>query len=126
MADFPEDDSDKERREEAVGRRLGVERWYYLQAIQAAVAFTNAAPADPNPRQWRQWGARNLGGRIRSLAQDPRNPSTIYAGSAQGGVFRSDDGGDTWRSLGLPGDSFPVGALALAPSDSTVLYVGTG
>jgi hypothetical protein len=126
MAEFPEDDDDKERREEALGGRLGVQQWYYLQAIQAAVAFTSAAPADPNPRQWRQWGARNLGGRIRSLAQDPRNPSTIYAGSAQGGVFRSDDGGDTWRSLGLPGDSFPVGALALAPSDSTVLYVGTG
>jgi len=119
-------DDQREERNDSLAQRLGVERWFYLQAIRAAVNFTTAAPADGNLRQWRQWGARNLGGRVRGLAQNPRNPSTIYAGSAQGGVFRSDDGGDTWQPIGTPADSFPVGALALAPGNPNILYVGTG
>ena len=41
-------------------------------------------------------------------------------------MFRSDDGGDTWRPVGRPEDSFPVGAIALEPSDPAILYVGTG
>jgi len=119
-------DDQQEDREEEQARRYGVRRQFYMQAIQAAVTFTNGAPVDANVRSWRQWGARNLGGRTRALAQDPRNPSTIYAGSAQGGVFRSDDDGDTWRPIGGAASSFPVGALAVAPSNSNVVYVGTG
>src|SRR6185436_6084066 len=101
------EDNQKEEREKSLGRRLGIQRFFYLQAIRAAVNFTAAAAADANPRQWRQWGARNLGGRTRALAQNPRNPTTIYAGSAQGGVFRSDDSGDTWQPIGAPADAFP-------------------
>jgi hypothetical protein len=125
MDEILEDDQQEER-EDGLAARLGVQRRFYRQAIRAAVVFTTAAAADASLRQWRQWGARNLGGRTRALAQNPRNPSTIYAGSAQGGVFRSDDDGDTWQPIGTPADSFPVGAIALAPSNPNILYVGTG
>src|SRR5258705_2201718 len=117
---------EKEKREEAIADRLVVRRNTYRLAIQAAVNFSLAAPADPNLLAWRQWGARNIGGRVRSIVQHPENPSVFYAGSAQGGVFRSADGGDTWQPVGLPQDSFPVGAMAIAPSRPSVIYVGTG
>ncbi len=117
---------EKEKREEAIADRLVVRRNTYRLAIQAAVNFSLAAPADPNLLPWRQWGARNIGGRVRSIVQHPENPSVFYAGSAQGGVFRSADGGDTWQPVGLPQDSFPVGAMAIAPSRPSVIYVGTG
>lgn len=124
MAEIPEDDQ-REERDEAFATRLGVERWYYLQAISTAVKHSLGAVADPDLRAWRQWSGRNIGGRVRSIVQNKRNPSVLYAGSAQGGVFKTSDGGDTWRPIGLPQDSFPVGAMAIAPA-SNVLYVGSG
>lgn len=67
------------------------------------------------------------------LASHPANPHTIYMGISAvdypeveaDGVFRSDDGGDTWRRLArLPrGEGFPS-CVALYPSDRRVLYVG--
>src|SRR6267142_6571242 len=125
MPEYIEGD-EKQQREEALTDRLVVRRGTYLQAIQRAVNFTLAATADPNPLPWRQWGARNIGGRVRVIVQHPHNPSVFYAGSAQGGVFRSSDGGDTWQPIGLPQNSFPVGAMAIAPSRPSVIYVGSG
>src|SRR6185437_15173849 len=82
--------------------------------------------ADPGVRPWRVWGARNIGGRVRALAQHPTNPNILYAGTAQGGVFKTTNRGETWEPLGQPQHSFPVGALAIAPSDPNTIYVGTG
>jgi len=60
---------------------------------------------------------------------DPTNPATLYAAAwglfndNEGGVFRSDDGGRTWRELaGVHGKS--IRALAIAPSDHNTLVIG--
>ncbi len=60
---------------------------------------------------------------------DPTNPATVYAAAwglfddNDGGVFRSDDGGRTWRELmGVHGKS--IRALAMAPSDHNTLVIG--
>ena len=128
MVDFPDNENEaREERFRDLSLRAGISSQFFTRTIQAAVNFSLVpARAAADLRHWRQWGARNLGGRVRDLVQDPRNPSTWYAGSAQGGVFRSDDGGDTWRPVGNPEDSFPVGAIALEPSNPAILYVGTG
>src|SRR6185503_14922089 len=54
------------------------------------------------------------------------NSNKVYLGTAQGGVWRSLDGGTTWASIFDAAQSLSIGALALAPSDPTKLYVGTG
>jgi photosystem II stability/assembly factor-like uncharacterized protein len=61
------------------------------------------------------------GGQILSLTADPRQAGVLYAGTGQG-VFKSTDGGTTWlrSSLGLTRRS--IYALAVAPSDSSVVY----
>src|SRR5262245_43982455 len=90
----------QEQQEEAFARRFGLPRRTYRRTIRDAVAFTATAPPDPAARPWRPWGARNLSGRIRGLAQHPDTPSVLYAGVALGGLFRSDDDGATWQAVG--------------------------
>ncbi|GGJ02299.1 WD40/YVTN/BNR-like repeat-containing protein [Neoroseomonas lacus] len=80
---------------------------------------------------WAPIGPRNIGGRIRCFVQDPQDPRILYAGSGQGGIWKSENGGDTWRSLGTllregKEVAAPVGAIALCHRATQHLYVGTG
>jgi photosystem II stability/assembly factor-like uncharacterized protein len=61
-----------------------------------------------------------------TLAVVPQTPSTIYAGTAQLDVWRSTDGGTTWRrfSHGLPATLLPVETLAISPSQPATIYAG--
>jgi photosystem II stability/assembly factor-like uncharacterized protein len=61
-----------------------------------------------------------------AVAGVPGNPARFYLGAADGGVWRTDNAGVTWRSLFDHQGSASVGALAVAPSDPTVIWVGTG
>jgi hypothetical protein len=70
--------------------------------------------------------ASSFSGRVTAVVVDPTNPNIVYLGAAQGGVWRSLDGGGTWNAIFDNAQSLAIGALALAPSDHTVLYVGTG
>jgi hypothetical protein len=65
-------------------------------------------------------------GRVTAIAVDPTNAQKVYLGTAQGGVWRSLDGGTTWTSIFDNAQTQAIGALAVAPSNSTILYVGTG
>jgi photosystem II stability/assembly factor-like uncharacterized protein len=67
-----------------------------------------------------------VSGRVTCIAIHPTNANIVYVGTAQGGVFRSLDGGTTWTAIFDGALSLAVGSLALAPSDPTILYVGTG
>jgi ligand-binding sensor domain-containing protein len=66
-------------------------------------------------------------GRVTAIALDPGAPSThLYAGTGNGGVWRTDDGGQTWTPIGDDLPSLSIGALAIAPSKADWLYIGTG
>jgi photosystem II stability/assembly factor-like uncharacterized protein len=67
-----------------------------------------------------------VSGRVTAIAVHPTNPNVLYVGTAQGGVYRSLDGGATWVALTDNALSLAIGALALAPSNPSILYVGTG
>jgi hypothetical protein len=71
--------------------------------------------------------AIRVSGRVTAIAVDPTPSSTkVYLGTAQGGVWRSLDGGSTWTPIFDTAQSLSIGALAIAPNDPTKLYVGTG
>jgi hypothetical protein len=67
-----------------------------------------------------------VSGRATSIAIDPTDANIVYIGAANGGVFRTTNGGTTWTPIFDQAASLAIGALALAPSDHTKLYVGTG
>jgi hypothetical protein len=67
-----------------------------------------------------------VNGRATAVVVDPTDSNTIYLGTAQGGVWRSTNGGVSWTSIFDTAQSLSIGALALAPSSPTTLYVGTG
>jgi photosystem II stability/assembly factor-like uncharacterized protein len=86
-----------------------------------------------DPAFWTQLGPAPLpvgsttnNGRTVAIAVHPSNPDIVYIGAAQGGVYRSLDGGVNWTAIFDSADSLAIGALALAPSNPEILYVGTG
>ena len=74
----------------------------------------------------RSIGPAVMGGRISDIALDPRNPSVFYVGAAHGGVFKTNDNGTTFDPIFDKQPALSIGAIALAPSDSDVIWVGTG
>ena len=95
-------------------------------------AKANAAQADANPMadvykgiEWRSVGPFR-GGRASTVTGVPGDSKTFYMGATGGGVWKTDNGGNTWKNVsdGYFGGS--IGAVAVAPSDTKVLYVGQG
>src|SRR5581483_902450 len=91
-----------------------------------ANTWTLIGPQSVVPFNDNQSGAPNATGRITALAVDPRNANVVYAGAAQGGVWKSTNGGQTWTPLTDQQPSLSVGAIAIAPSAPDTIYVGTG
>jgi len=67
-----------------------------------------------------------VSGRVTAIAVHPSNSNILYVGAAQGGVYRSLDGGATWTPLMDSALSLAIGAIAIAPSQPSTIYVGTG
>ncbi|MCU1313206.1 MAG: hypothetical protein JWM54_963, partial [Acidobacteriaceae bacterium] len=74
---------------------------------------------------WRMIGPFR-GGRTRAAAGVPDRPNVFYAGAVDGGVWKSTDYGRTWNPIFDGQDTQSIGAIAVAPSDSNVLYVASG
>ena len=89
--------------------------------------FANAAvdPAHFQDLRWRLIGPFR-GGRVLAVSGVPGEPQHFYFGSVNGGVWETIDAGRTWQPIfdGQPVGS--IGALAVAPSDPSVIYVGSG
>ena len=96
-----------------------------------SVAFVPAASAqtlDPklySEMHWRQIGPTRAG-RARALSGVPGQPNVFYIGFDNGGVWRSTDFGSTWIPLFDNQPTGSIGAIAVAPSDPNIIYVGTG
>ena len=66
------------------------------------------------------------GGRTVAVAGVPQRPGTFYMAPNNGGVWKSNDYARTWQPIFDGQDTGSVGALAVAPSDPNVVYVGSG
>jgi len=67
-----------------------------------------------------------VGNRIAAAAGIPGDPSTYYAGAASGGVWKSTDGGNRWEPVFDKESAAAIGALAVAPSQPSTVWAGTG
>ena len=101
-----------------------------LLLATATLGAQSAAPSvDPSlfaGLRYRMVGPAR-GGRVTTVTGVAQQPHTFYIGATGGGVWRTDDAGMTWRNVT---DGFvregSIGAVAVAPSDTAVVYVGTG
>lgn len=101
-----------------------------LGGIIDALAAPNPSAAKIDEKlfkgmQWRQIGPFR-GGRALAIEGVPGEPDTYYFGGVAGGVWKTIDGGANWVPLFDKEDISSIGAIAVAPSDHNVLYVGTG
>ena len=96
----------------------------------AAVAASASAPSAVSPSlfsglRWRLVGPFR-GGRVNAVSGVPGQPNTFYYGSVSGGLWKSANAGRTWTPVFDAQPVASIGALAVAPSDPNVIYVGTG
>jgi photosystem II stability/assembly factor-like uncharacterized protein len=65
-------------------------------------------------------------GRVTAIAVHPIQNNIVFAGGAQGGVWKSIDGGDSWAPLTENQCSLAVGSITIDPVNPNIMYVGTG
>ena len=93
-----------------------------LEAIQAAWTPIGPAPI-PNGQTT---PTAPVSGRTIAIAVHPTNRDIVYVGTAQGGIYRSLDGGMNWTPIFDSAQSLAVGSIAISPSNPEIVYVGTG
>ena len=75
---------------------------------------------------WRAIGPANMGGRVTDIDGVPGDPSTFYVSGADGGIFKTTNGGVSFNPIFENQRAYSIGALTIAPSDNNILWVGTG
>ena len=95
------------------------------QAPAAGVATAAVDPALYKAMRWRGIGPYR-GGRALAVTGVSGEPGVFYFGAAAGGVWKTIDSGATWRPIFDEQPISSIGAIAVAPSNHDVIYVGSG
>jgi photosystem II stability/assembly factor-like uncharacterized protein len=103
-------------------------RFLFMCLIAAVSAIAVAQQINPNMYQemrWRMIGPFR-GGRTRTAAGVPSQPNVFYVAAVNGGVWKTNDSGRTWTPIFDDQPTGSIGAIAIAPSDPNIIYVGSG
>jgi photosystem II stability/assembly factor-like uncharacterized protein len=100
--------------------------------LLAAAAGACLAAPDVHAQQWTHLGPapitgfQGATGRISAVVCHPTNPDLYFVSGADGGVWRTSDGGGTWTPLTDNMPTQAIGAIAMDPTNPSILYAGTG
>ena len=106
-------------------RKIIVPVFLFLLAATQVASAAGITPALYAGMRWRLIGPF-LGGRTVAIAGIPSLPNVAYMAPVDGGVWRTENFGLTWTPIFDGQDTQSVGAMAIAPSDPSVIYVGSG
>ena len=114
-----------------LGQRLQAARQVVLgrpvPSLPPGVSAVRSGVWSPlGPRRIRSLSDDRATGRVSAVTLHPGETHVIFAGGAQGGVWRSDNGGDSWRPLTDDQCSLAMGAIAVDPVNPSIVYAGTG
>lgn len=93
---------------------LGNSQWQYL------------GPTNLNIPYRIYYGQRPINGRVNAICYDPITPSTVYIGGAQGGVWKTTNGGVDWFPLSDTWPLLGVSSIAVHPTNTNIVLAGTG
>ncbi|MFT7540772.1 MAG: photosystem II stability/assembly factor-like uncharacterized protein, partial [Gammaproteobacteria bacterium] len=88
--------------------------------------YLAAREASPLGLEWVPLGPVHNSARVEAVQGDPNAPGTLYAAFGSGNLWKTTDAGLSWRPLFEDQAALGIGDIALAPSDSDVLWLGTG
>jgi PKD repeat protein len=97
-----------------------------MELLQGAKSNADWQPMGPT--SWTNWasGYNPGNGRVNCSAVDPTDPTTIYAGTPGGGLWKSTDNGQTWAALFTDLPTLGVSGIAIDPTNPQVIYCATG
>src|ERR1700741_926817 len=101
--------------------------------LLASSAFAQNGGATKSPfeeafsrLEYRSIGPAIMGGRIADVEGVPGDANVVYVASASGGLWKTINGGVTWKPIFERQGTISIGDIALAPSNPEVVWVGTG
>ncbi|MBE0643408.1 MAG: T9SS type A sorting domain-containing protein [Bacteroidetes bacterium] len=111
--------------EEAPGR-IRMEAWGQLRAMNVYRPNVLDKTGKRTTASWVNLGPRNRGGRVTGIAIHPTNPDIIYLTAANGGIWKSVDGGTTLVPIADDLPTLSMGAIAIDPSNPDNVWAGSG
>lgn len=110
------------------GEKSGYPANYLLTEYEKVKKNSTRFKSSFPPVEWVQRGPANVGGRTRGLIVDPDDAThnTWFAGTATGGVWKTTDGGENWDCLTNDIPYQATTTLAMALSNTDIIYMGTG
>ncbi|NNE66633.1 MAG: hypothetical protein HKN33_08700 [Pyrinomonadaceae bacterium] len=99
---------------------------FFLSGLALAQDQKSPVNAALSNLSWRNIGPALMGGRTSDVVGVPGNPSIVYVATASGGIFKTVDGGISWKPIFEREGSISVGDIAVEPGNPNVIWVGTG
>lgn len=98
----------------------------YTEALKVAKSAAKSRNTNNFTKNWQTEGPGNLGARVNTIAVHPSNEQIIFAGYSGGGVFRTMNGGASWKPVFDNQLFLAIGDIVFDPQDANTIYVGTG
>ncbi len=107
----------------------GFDKKAYMKGMEAVQEIKNQNQTKDGPLlnlNWQLEGPNNIGGRVNVVTPLTRTSDTIFSGTANGGIFRTYDGGISWTPIFQEFSYLAIGAITVDPSNTNIIYCGTG